>query len=66
MYGKSAHYLRSEMIPLFFTAVGEPPFGVSGQAARQPYIHPNDDFFQAGELYRRVMTDEDRDRLIGK
>ncbi|MDD4875757.1 MAG: catalase [Dehalococcoidales bacterium] len=43
----------------------EPSFEVSGQAARQPYIHPNDDFFQAGELYRRVMTDEDRTHLIG-
>jgi len=47
------------------TDAGEPPFEVSGKAARQPYIHPNDDFFQAGELYRRVMTDEDRDHLIG-
>ena len=45
--------------------VAEPPFEVSGQAARQPYTHPNDDFFQAGELYRRVMTDEDREHLIG-
>jgi catalase len=44
---------------------GEPPFEVSGQAARQPYIHPNDDFFQAGELYRRVMTNEDREHLVG-
>ena len=43
----------------------EPPTDVSGMAARQPYTHPNDDFFQAGELYRRVMTDEDRDHLIG-
>ncbi|MGB3129368.1 MAG: catalase-related domain-containing protein, partial [Dehalococcoidia bacterium] len=43
----------------------EPPFEVSGLAARHPYTHPNDDFFQAGELYRRVMTDEDRDHLIG-
>jgi catalase len=43
----------------------EPPFTVSGQATRQPYIHPNDDFFQAGELYRRVMTDMDREHLIG-
>ncbi|MDZ4246749.1 MAG: catalase-related domain-containing protein, partial [Dehalococcoidia bacterium] len=24
-----------------------------------------DDFFQAGELYRRVMTAEDRDHLVG-
>jgi len=30
-----------------------------------PGKHPNDDFFQAGELYRRVMTDEDREHLIG-
>jgi catalase len=44
---------------------GEPPFEVSGQAGRHPYTHPNDDFFQSGELYRRVMTDEDRDHLIG-
>ncbi|MFC2062535.1 catalase [Chloroflexota bacterium] len=43
----------------------EPPFEVSGEAKRQPYTHPNDDFFQAGELYRRVMTDEDRGQLIG-
>jgi len=44
---------------------GEPPFEVSGVADRHPYVHPNDDYFQAGELYRRVMTDEDRDHLIG-
>ena len=45
--------------------ISEPPFDVSGQAARHPYIHPNDDFFQAGELYRRVMNDEDREHLAG-
>jgi len=43
---------------------GEPEFEVSGKAARQPYVHPNDDFFQAGEPYRRVMTDIDRSHLI--
>jgi len=43
----------------------EPPFDVSGHAARHPYTHPNDDFVQAGDLYRKVMTDEDRDHLIG-
>jgi catalase len=42
----------------------EPPFEVSGMADRHAYTHPNDDYFQAGELYRRVMTDEDRDHLI--
>ncbi|MDP2718938.1 MAG: catalase [Dehalococcoidia bacterium] len=47
------------------SGVAEPPFEVSGQAARNPYVHPNDDFFQAGELYRRVMTAEDRDHLVG-
>jgi catalase len=45
--------------------VAEPPFEVSGMAARQPYTHPNDDFVQAGDLYRKVMTDQDRDHLIG-
>jgi catalase len=43
----------------------EPPFEVSGQAARHAFEHPNDDFVQAGNLYRDVMTDEDRDHLIG-
>jgi catalase len=43
----------------------EPSFEVSGLAARTPYPHPNDDFQQAGDLYRKVMTDEDRDHLIG-
>jgi len=45
--------------------VAEPQFEVSGMAGRQPYIHPNDDFVQPGNLYRDVMTDEDRDHLIG-
>ena len=43
----------------------EPPFEVSGMAARQRYTHPNDDFVQAGDLYRKVMTDEDRNHLVG-
>jgi len=43
----------------------EPAFEVSGKAGRQPYSHPNDDFVQAGDLYRKVMTDEDRNHLIG-
>jgi catalase len=45
--------------------VAEPEFDVSGTAGRHPYTLSDDDFFQAGELYRRVMTDEDRDHLIG-
>lgn len=43
----------------------EPAFDVSGKAGRQKYIHPNDDFVQSGDLYRKVMTDTDRDHLIG-
>jgi len=43
----------------------EPPFEVSGTAARHAHNHPNDDFVQAGDLYRKVMTDEDRDHLVG-
>jgi catalase len=43
----------------------EPTLAVSGQAARQPYIHPNDDFVQPGDLYRNVMTEGDRANLIG-
>lgn len=44
---------------------GEPPLPVSGQAARHPYGHPNDDFAQAGALFSKVMRDTDRDHLIG-
>jgi len=46
-------------------SAGEPPFKVSEPAARTPYPHPNDDFQQAGVLFRKVMTDENRDHLIG-
>jgi catalase len=43
----------------------EPAFEVSGKAARHPFAHPNDDFVQAGTLYRKVMSDQERDNLIG-
>ncbi len=46
-------------------AKGEPPFEVSGLAGRHPYRFPNDDFVQAGNLYRKVMTEQDRANLIG-
>jgi len=39
---------------------GEPPFEVSGLGARHASTHPNDDFIQPGNLYRDVMTDQDR------
>jgi len=43
----------------------EPGIEVSGKTGRQPHTHPNDDFVQAGALYRKVMTDQDREHLIG-
>ncbi len=46
-------------------SVAEPPIELEGDAARHPQELTDDDFFQAGELYRRVMTDTDRDHLIG-
>ncbi len=46
-------------------SVKEPPFEISGEADRYPYSHPNDDFVQAGNLYRDVMTGQDRENLIG-
>ncbi|KPK64442.1 catalase [candidate division WOR_3 bacterium SM23_42] len=45
--------------------MAEPALEFSGKAARQPYVHPNDDFVQAGTLYRKVMNDEAREHLIG-
>ncbi len=42
----------------------EPHFDVNGQAGHYAYTHPNDDFEQAGNLYRDVMTDQDRTNLI--
>jgi catalase len=42
-----------------------PPVDISGMAARHSYTLGDDDFVQAGELYRKVMTDMDRDHLIG-
>ncbi|UCH95591.1 MAG: catalase [Candidatus Aminicenantes bacterium] len=45
--------------------VGAPPIDVSGMAARHAYTLSDDDFVQAGDLYRKVMTDQDRDHLIG-
>ncbi len=43
----------------------EPTFEVSGVVARQPYVHPNSDFVQPGNLYCKVMTEVDREHLIG-
>jgi catalase len=42
----------------------EPGFDVAGIGARHPYRHPNDDFVQAGNLYRKVMDDRNKQNLI--
>jgi catalase len=42
-----------------------PPIDVAGMAARHVYPLGDVDFAQAGDLYRKVMTDRDRDHLIG-
>ena len=45
--------------------VAEPPTGIEGDAARHPQKLTDDDFSQAGMLYRRVMAEADRDHLVG-
>ncbi len=44
--------------------VAAPPVDVSGMAARHAYELGDVDFVQAGDLYRKVMTDEHREHLI--
>jgi catalase len=44
---------------------GEPPIELSGPGGRYPFSFPNDDFVQPGNLYRQVMTDQDRANLVG-
>ncbi len=46
-------------------SVAEPPIEIEGQGARHPQDVTDDDFFQPGELYRRVMTETDREHLVG-
>jgi catalase len=43
----------------------EPAFDLSGMASRHPFSYPNDDFVQPGNLYRDVMTEQDRNNLVG-
>jgi len=42
-----------------------PSVQVSGIIGRHAYSHPNSDFVQPEALYEKVMTDVDRDHLIG-
>ncbi|MDA3936975.1 MAG: catalase [Actinomycetota bacterium] len=46
-------------------SAGDPGMPVTGETGRTPYPHPNDDFVQPGALYRDVMSDKDRDHLVG-
>lgn len=46
-------------------AYAPPPLDLVGMADRFAYELSDDDFVQAGDLYRQVMTDQDRDHLIG-
>lgn len=41
-----------------------PPIDVTGTADRHAIVLKDSDFAQAGDLYRKVMTDTDRDHLI--
>ena len=45
-------------------SVAPPPVDVSGLGARHAYQLDDVDFVQAGDLYRKAMTDEDRAHLI--
>ncbi|MBN2140852.1 MAG: catalase [Desulfovibrionaceae bacterium] len=42
----------------------EPGIPLEGEAARHVFGHKNDDYVQAGNLYRRVMSDQDRTNLV--
>ncbi|MBI4317360.1 MAG: catalase [Chloroflexi bacterium] len=44
--------------------VTPPPIDMSGIAARHAYELGDVDFVQAGDLYRKVMTNEDRQHLV--
>lgn len=46
-------------------AFNEPPVPLTGVIDRFGYELTDDDFVQAGDLYRKVMTDTDRAHLIG-
>ncbi len=46
------------------TGIVLPAIDVAGEAARHAYILGDVDFVQAGALYRKVMTDTDREHLV--
>ncbi|MGP8281790.1 MAG: catalase [Desulfomonilaceae bacterium] len=46
-------------------SAAEPVFEVEGFAGHHAFNHPNDDFVQAGNLYRNVMKEQDKQNLVG-
>ncbi len=46
-------------------SLAPPSIPLTGWAGRHAYELTDLDFFQAGDLYRKVMTDTDREHLIG-
>ena len=63
--GEPNYYPNSFEGPQPDTKLVEPPLSISGKAQRYDYKNSNDDFIQAGELYRKVLSDKERDNLIG-
>lgn len=45
-------------------SMAPPPIDVAGMAARHAYQLDDVDFVQAGDLYRKVMTETDREHLV--
>ncbi len=42
----------------------EPSIPLAGEGKSQAYTHPNDDFFQPGEMWRRAFSPKDRDNFV--
>jgi catalase len=43
----------------------EPKLSLAGMVQRHHFVPSDEDFVQAGNLYRKVMTDMDREHLVG-
>jgi len=65
--GKSSYHYYPNTFggPTPDSKLAPPAVALDGKAARYEYKHPQDDFVQAGELYRKVMSKKDRDNLVG-
>jgi catalase len=63
--GKPNYWPNSFGGPAPDPGVAVPPIDVSGMAARHEYQLGDVDFVQAGTLYSRVMSDEEREHLVG-